>query len=326
MKFNPNNPDNYSPGTLRDTLGSGLKRSGFFSKDGQIQNMRGGFFGPKNSQVPGQVATPQPLPQAMPTSVQPSGQQTPAWTHPSQQYPVFPDYASQLGAQGQSPYATNPVAQPNTVSPQNYVPQTNVLPQSNMAAQPNPMAQQKPAQALPQYQPTPNHMSPYQQGQIPQGLQAPQAPPPGPRQYVLQAAFEGVSGNGVATITPDNAFLLVATLPQPQTFAQGNFGAVYAAYLVDKKGTSGFMAGILKNLGSGIYQVQFKSPIPLVHYDKVVVSVESPQNLGQAPNGTIVLKVKDAVTVGTFLNPIKDVGGSIFEKISKLIQKKPPAE
>src|SRR5665648_350088 len=30
----------YSPGTIRDTLGSGLKASGFFQKHGQIQNSR----------------------------------------------------------------------------------------------------------------------------------------------------------------------------------------------------------------------------------------------------------------------------------------------
>ena len=34
-------------GSIRNTLGSGLKSLGVFQKDGKINNMRGGFIGPK---------------------------------------------------------------------------------------------------------------------------------------------------------------------------------------------------------------------------------------------------------------------------------------
>lgn len=217
-------------GSIRNNLGSGLKQSGFFQKDGHINNLRGGFIGQKQGQS------------------------------------FIPDY-------------------------NNY--------QTGM--------------------PTPNGQA------VPHSYGSPNLP----RQLILQAAQEGIAGSGIATIAPDNSFFLVANLPLPQTFVnQGT--AAYASYLVDNKGQTGFLAGILRPIGNGVYQTQFRSSVPLSHYNKVVVSVENPQYLGQAPNGPIILKVKEPMGAAAFLKPVKNVGGSIWEKVSGLFRGKsnvsvPPA-
>lgn len=214
----PNNPyepnsqygSGYSPGSIRNTLGSGLKASGFFQKDGQIQNMRGGFIGAK-----------QPPP---------------------------------AGGQWQG----------------------------------------QPVQGGPNYLP----------GQT--------------RQLILQAAQEGINGSGVATISPDNSFLLIANLPPPQAFLGYGQQGVYATYLVDEKGKTGFLAGALRQVGSGVYRAHFQSPVPLTHYDRAIVSVENPAQLGQVPNGPIILKVKDPMGVMTFLRPMKNTASTVWGKITGL--------
>ena len=238
----PNNPYNsqlgqgYSPGTIRNTLGSGLKASGFFQKDGQIQNSRGGFIGAK----------------------QPPLQGIPYQTPPAQGTGFIP--------QQQSGY---------------------------------------------------NQGLMYTQGQ---GYNQAQA-----RQLILQAAQQGIIGNGVATISPDNSFLLIANLPAPQTFlGQGQTG-MYAAYLVDDKGKTGFLVGVLRSVGNGVYRAHFQSQVPLHHYSRVVVSVENPAQLGQAPYGPIILKVKEPMGMMTFLTPMKNTATTVWGKISGLIssRKKP---
>ncbi|MFZ3101605.1 MAG: hypothetical protein WA113_05285 [Desulfitobacteriaceae bacterium] len=197
-------------GSIRNNLGAGLKESGFFQKDGQINNLRGGFIGSKQPQV-GQIAPP------------------------------------------------------------NY-------------------------------------------GTVIQ-----------PRQLILQAAQEGIVGNGIATIAPDNSFFLMANLPAAHSFlnpGQSQGSATYACYLVDNKGKTGFLAGVLRPVGNGVFQAQFRSSVPLTHYDKVVVSVENPQYLGQAPNGPIILKVKEPMGAAAFLNPVLNVGGSLWKKVSGLFSGK----
>jgi len=221
----------YSPGSIRNTLGSGLKASGFFQKDGQIQNLRGGFIGAKQ---------PPPL-----------GNQ---W-------------------QGPSPLQGGPNSGMGYIPEQGY-----------------------------------NQGMPYNQGQA--------------RQLILQAAQEGINGNGVATISPDNSFLLIANLPTPQTFLGIGQPGVYAAYLVDDKGKSGFLVGPLRQVGNGVYRAHFQSPVPLHHYDRVVVSAEHPTQLGQAPNGPLILKVKDPMGVMTFLRPMKTTATSIWGKITGLFNNK----
>lgn len=215
----PNNPyeppngqfgSGYSPGAIRNTLGSGLKASGFFQKDGQIQNMRGGFIGAKQPSYTGNQ-----------------------WQGP----PV----------QGGSNYM--------------------------------------PGQTL---------------------------------QLILQAAQEGINGNGVATISPDNNFLLIANLPPPQAFLGYGQQGVYAAYLVDEKGKTGFLAGSLRQVGNGVYRTQFQSPVPLHHYPRAIVSVENPTQLGQVPNGPIILKVKDPMGVMTFLRPMRNTASTVWGKITGL--------
>ena len=208
----------YSPGTIRNTLGSGLKSSGFFQKDGQIQNSRGGFIGAKKASHPG---TP---------------------------------YQGSPGGQG-------------------------VV---------------------------------YNQAQV--------------RQLILQPAQEGINGNGAVTISPDNSFLLIANLPPPQMFlGQGQTGT-YAAYLVDDKGQTGFLVGLLRSVGNGVYRAHFQSPVPLYHYTRVVVSVENPTQLGQAPYGPIILKVNEPVGMMSFLNPMKNTATTVWGKISGMIKgRKKPA-
>ena len=235
----------YSPGTIRDTLGSGLKARGIFQKDGQIQNSRGGFIGAKQPPLQG-------IPWQAPPPVQSPGLYPP---QPGGGY-----YQGQGYSQGQG--------------------------------------------------------MGYSQGVYTQGQS---------RQLILQAAQEGINGNGVATISPDNSFLLIVNLPPPQMFlGQGQTG-MYATYLVDDKGRTGFLAGVLRPVGNGVYRAQFQSPVPLHHYSRVVVSVENPAQLGQAPNGPIILKVKEPMGVMTFLTPMKTTATSIWGKISGLIsgRKKP---
>ncbi|EHQ91959.1 hypothetical protein [Desulfosporosinus youngiae] len=227
----------YSPGAIRNTLGSGLKASGVFQKDGQIQNLRGGFIGPK--QPP------------------PAGRQ---WQGPSPANQGM-GYMQEQGYNQGTPYTQG---------------------------------------------------MPYHQGQA--------------RQLILQPAQEGVSGNGVATISPDNSFLLIANLPPPQTFLGYGQPAVYAAYLVDDKGKTGFLVGSLRQVGNGVYRAHFQSPVPLHHYSRVVVSAESPAQLGHVPKGPLILKVKDSMGVMTFLRPMKTTATTIWGKITGFIssRRKPP--
>lgn len=211
-------------GSIRNNLGSGFKQSGFFQKDGHINNLRGGFIGQKYSQP----------------------------FMPGSEYNNFQAGFPTSGGQ----------AVPNSFGKPNL-----------------------------------------------------------PRQLILQAAQEGIACNGIATISPDNSFFLVANLPLPQTFLnQGT--AAYASYLVDNKGQTGFLAGILRPMGNGVYQTQFHSSVPLTHYNKVVVSVENPQYLGQSPNGPIILKVKEPMGAAAFLRPVKNAGGSLWNKISGLFSGK----
>lgn len=246
----------YSPGAIRNTLGSGLKASGFFQKDGQIQNSRGGFIGAKQPPLQG------------------------------------------------IPYQTPPPAQG-----------TGFIPQQQSGYNQGLMYTQGQG---------------YNQGGYNQGMgynqnQGYHQAQPQARQLILEAAQQGIIGNGVATISPDNSFLLIANLPAPQTFlAQGQTG-VYASYLVDDKGKTGFLVGVLRSVGNGVYRAHFQSQVPLHHYSRVVVSVENPARLGQAPYGPIILKVKEPMGMMTFLSPMKNTATTIWGKISGLInsRKKP---
>lgn len=236
----------YSPGSIRNTLGSGLKASGFFQKDGKVQNLRGGFIGPKQPNSPG--GSPWQFPQAQ------SGR---GYT---------PEQGYERGMTNNQGYMPGGYGQSQV----------------------------------------------YNQGQA--------------RQLVLQPAQEGIYGNGAVTITPDNIFLLIANLPVPQTFLRQGQPGAYAAYLVDDKGKSGFLVGLLRPVGNGVYRAHFQSPVPLNYYNRVVVSVENPAQLGQAPNGPIILKVKEPMGAMAFLVPVKNTASSIWGKISGLIsgRKKPP--
>ena len=235
----------YSPGSIRNTLGSGLKSSGFFQKDGQIKNMRGGFIGNKQMQ----------------------------------QYPA------QQGMGWQAPPPMNGSGQIYSQSGGGY--------NQGMG-----------------YSQSPEYSGGYGIGQ--------------PRQLVLQAAQEGIIGNGVATISPDNSFILIANLPLPQVFLGQGQAAVYAVYLVEERGKRGFLAGTLRPVSNGVYRLQFQSQVPLHHYSRAVVSAENPAQLGQAPNGPIILKVKEPMGVVSFLAPMKNTAGSVWGKISGLFRKKAP--
>lgn len=140
-----------------------------------------------------------------------------------------------------------------------------------------------------------------------------------PRQLILEPAQAGISANGIATISPDNLFTCIANLPSPNTLT-GQVNGTYAAYLVDEKGSSGFLAGVLRPVGSGVYQTQFRSQVPLLHYSRVLITVENPQNLGHVPNGPIVLQVKQPMGASRFLNPVKKAGGSVWQKISGFVR------
>ena len=247
--------EGYSPGAIRNTLGSGLKASGFFQKDGQIHT-RGGFIGAK-----------QPPPQGI-------------------------------------PYQTAPPAQGTGFIP----PQQNGYNQGLIYTQGQGYNQGGYQQGMGYHQ-----NQGYYQAQT--------------RQLILEAAQQGIIGNGVATISSDNTFLLIANLPAPQTFlAQGQTG-MYASYLVDDKGKTGFLVGVLRSVGNGVYRAHFQSPVPLHHYSRVVVSVENPAQLSQAPNGPIILKVKEPLGVMTFLTPMKNTATTVWGKISGLVKsrKKPTA-
>ncbi|RNC62814.1 MAG: hypothetical protein AWM53_01914 [Candidatus Dichloromethanomonas elyunquensis] len=137
----------------------------------------------------------------------------------------------------------------------------------------------------------------------------------GPRQLTLVPS-EGYSGNGMASIGMDNSFSLIAHLPPPHTLSP-YAPVVYAAYLVDGKGQNGFYAGTLKAAGNGMYQANFRSPVPLVHYNRVVVSLESPQGIGQAPQGPIVMKVKEGFLDG--FGPVKKIGGDMWGRVKGFI-------
>ena len=215
-------------GSIRNNLGSELKKRGFFQKDGQINNSRGGFFGPK----------PQRQQQAIP--------------------------------QGGGTMGTGPFS---------------FLGNGGGAGGPGP------------------------------GM--PQA-----RQFMLEAAQAGINANGIATISPDNVFSCIANLPSPNTLMGQGIGT-YAAYLVDNKGQTGFLAGILRPAGNGVYQAQFRSQVPLAHYTRVMITVENPQHLGHVPQGPVILQVKQPMGPVRFLTPIKNAGGSAWKKLSGLIQRKP---
>ena len=248
--------EGYSPGTIRNTLGSGLKASGFFQKDGHIQNSRGGFLGVK-----------QPPPQGIPYQAPPPSQGT---GYIPQQQSGYNQGSMYTQGQGQNQGGYN----------------------QNMGYNQNQNQNQPQVQA---------------------------------RQLILQAAQEGIAGNGMATISPDNSFLLIANLPAPQTFlGQGQIG-MYAVYLVDDKGKTGFLVGGLRSVGNGVYRAHFQSQVPLHNYSRVVVSVENPTQLGQSPYGPIILKVKEPNGVMTFLTPMKNTATTVWGKISGLInsRKKP---
>lgn len=136
-----------------------------------------------------------------------------------------------------------------------------------------------------------------------------------PRQLILEPSQPGIAANGIATITPDNMFTCIANLPSPNTLSSQGYGT-YAAYLVDERGTTGFLAGILRPVGSGVYQTQFRSQVPLLHYNRVLITLENPQQLGQVPNGPIVLQVKQPTGPSRFLGPVKKAGGSVWQRIS----------
>lgn len=291
-----------SPGSIRNTLGSGLKNSGFFQKDGHIQNMRGGFIGPKQAwPQPGGGIPPQSYGQ-MPNQISNQGD---------------PRFNPQYNPQYNNPYPSN-INQPNANMMQNpnMMPNAGTIPNANI---PNSGMQSMDMQS-----------GGGKMGKGPfsfLGGNGPAGGFPQARQLVLQAAAEGIIGNGVATISPDNSFLMIANLPPPHTFQAGGlqggsrFSPVYATYLVDKKGKSGFLAGVLSPVGNGVYRAQFRSQVPLNPYERVIVSVENPQRLGQAPAGPIILKVKEPAGPAAFFIPFKNAAGSVWGKIAGLTKR-----
>lgn len=137
-----------------------------------------------------------------------------------------------------------------------------------------------------------------------------------PSRQLNLVASEGFSGNGMATIGGDNTFSVIAHLPPTHTVSP-YAPALYAAYLVDNKGKNGFYAGALKPAGNGMYQANFRSTVPLAHYDKVVISLENPQGIMQAPQGPIVMKVKEGFFGG--LGPVKKVGGDMWGRVKGFV-------
>ncbi len=238
-----------TPGQLRDSLGSGLKQSGFFQKDGHIQNLRGGFLGPKPNNGMGNV--------------------------PPINGGLFPNQAP-------------PMSQNTGYGP---------MGQINQSAAGQPMF--------------------YGGGQS--------------RQLILQAAQQGFPGNGIATISPNNQFNIVANLPAPHTLVGQGQKASYVAYLVDEKGKSGFPVGILRPIENGVYQTSFQSPVPLNHYNKAIISLENSGQMNNVPTGPIVLKVKEGFGggAGAFLAPVGRSAKSVWGRITGLVKgrgKKVPAE
>lgn len=217
-------------GSIRNNLGSELKKRGFFQKDGQINNSRGGFFGAK----------------------------------PQRQQPTMPQGGGNMGT-GPFSFLGN--------------------------------------------------------GGGPGGGAGGQGIPQA-RQFMLEATQAGINANGIATISPDNIFSCIANLPAPNTLTGQGMGT-YAAYLVDNKGQTGFLAGVLRPVGNGVYQAQFRSQVPLAHYSRVIISVENPQHLGHVPQGPIILQVKQPMGPVRFLTPIKNAGGSVWKRLSGLVQRKP---
>ncbi|WP_019851301.1 hypothetical protein [Desulfitobacterium sp. PCE1] len=210
-------------GSIRNNLGAGLKQRGFFQKDGQINNLRGGFFGAK---------------------------------------PYKPVTQSQGGGNMAGPFA--------------------FLGSGNGAGA---------------------------SGQH--------------RQLVLEAAQAGMNANGIASISSDNVFSCIANLPSPNDLV--GRGGTYAAYLVDNKGQTGFLAGVLRPVGNGVYQAQFRSQVPLHHYSRVIITAENSQQLGHVPQGPIVLQVRQAPGPVRFLAPIKKAGGSVWNKVTGLVQRRSAA-
>lgn len=215
-------------GSIRNNLGSELKRRGFFQKDGQINNLRGGFFGAR----------------------------------PQRQLPDIPQEGGNMG--------TGPFS---------------FLGTGGGPGGPGP--------GMPQV-----------------------------RQFILEAAQVGVNANGIATISPDNVFSCIANLPSPNTLLGQGIGT-YAAYLVDNKGQTGFLAGILRPVGNGVYQAQFRSQVPLAHYSRVLITVENAQQLGHVPKGPIILQVRQPAGPIRFLTPIKNAGGSVWKKVTGLVKRTP---
>ncbi|MHB8127113.1 MAG: hypothetical protein ACYDEJ_16060 [Desulfitobacteriaceae bacterium] len=259
-------------GSIRNNLGAGLKQSGFFQKDGQINNLRGGFIGPKQPQP----STLQGMSGELDPRLNPGygNFQTGMPTQAGQA--VAPNYGRTLGSGFGGGMSGRLGGGGSGKGPFSFL-----------------------------------------------GSGASAGNPNLPRQLILQASQEGIVGNGVATISPDNFFFLVANLPSPHTFLnQGQGSATYASYLVDNKGQTGFLAGVLRPIGNGVYQTQFRSSVPLSHYNRVVVSVENPQYLGQTPNGPIILKVKEPMGAVAFLSPMKNAGGSLWKKVSGLFRGK----
>jgi hypothetical protein len=150
-----------------------------------------------------------------------------------------------------------------------------------------------------------------------------------PRQLILESAA-GIAGNGIATIGGDNSFSIIAHLPQPNVLSAAP--SVYAVYLVDAKGSNGFCAGTLSSAGSGMYQLRFRSQVPLVHYDKVIISLENPQAVMHYPQGPVLLQVKPGFLAGmgiggigalgglAFLEPLKKVSGTVFGKAAGFVK------
>jgi hypothetical protein len=223
-------------GTIRNNLGSELKKKGFFQKDGKIQNLRGGFFGGKKPKQPS-------IPQG---GVSPGG--------------VAPGGGGNMG--------TGPFSFLGNGG----------------------------------------------------GLGGPGMPQA--RQLILETTQAGIAANGIASISSDNVFSCMANLPSPNVMLGQGYGT-YAAYLVDSKGQTGFLAGILRPVGNGVYQTQFRSQVPLAHYSRVIITIENPQQLGHVPRGPIILQVKQPKGPIQFLTPIKNAGGSVWKKLSGLIQGKP---
>ena len=142
-----------------------------------------------------------------------------------------------------------------------------------------------------------------------------------PRQMILETTQAGINANGIASISPDNVFSCIANLPSPNTLLGWGNGT-YAVYLVDNKGQTGFLAGTMRPVGNGVYQTQFRSQVPLNHYNRVLVTLENPMQLRQVPQGPVILQVKQPPGPIRFLAPLKKAGGAVWSKVTGLVQKK----